>query len=76
MASVSYQLQPGTEAVSSGAGFFEDAIAIGAAAPTTAGDVELRIDLVNNPTQKDVVQVLKAFIRRLEGERFNDLGNI
>jgi hypothetical protein len=76
MASFSYQLQPGTEAVSSGAGFYEDAIVVGAAAPTTAGFIELRVDLVNSPTQKDIVYVLKAFIRRLEGERFNDTGGI
>lgn len=76
MASFSYQLQPGTEATSDGKGFYEDAIAIGVAAPTTAGNVELRVDLVNSPTQKDIVMVLKAFIRRIEGERFNDTGGI
>lgn len=76
MASFSYQLTPGTEAVSTGVGFYEDAIAVGTAAPTTAGSVELRVDLVNTPTQKDICNVLKAFLRRIEGERFNDTGGI
>ena len=70
MASFSYQLQPGTVPM------FEDDIAVGTAAPTSAGNVELRVDLVNSPTQLDIVMVLKAFIRRLEGERFNDNGSI
>lgn len=77
MASVSYQLQPGTEATgANGVGFMEDAIAIGAAAPTTAGNVELRVDLANAPTRKDICNVLYAFLRRIEGQRFNDFGNI
>ncbi len=78
MASVSYQLQPGTEATSDGAGFSEDAIAVGTAAPTTAGNIELRIDLVNTPTREQVLQVLEAFERRLEGSRFGpaDIGSI
>lgn len=78
MASVSYQLKPGTEATSDGAGFFEDNIVTGTAAPTTAGDIELRIDLANTPTREQVVRVLKAFIRRITGERFgsSDIGSI
>lgn len=78
MASVSYQLQPGTEATSDGKGFMEDAIAVGTAAPTTGGDVELRVDLANSPTREQVVEVLKAFIRRIVGGRFGptDFGSI
>lgn len=78
MASVSYQLQPGTEATSDGKGFFEDSVATGTAAPTTAGNVELRVDLVNTPTREQVVQVLEAFIRRIEGARFgpSDFGSV
>ena len=78
MASVSYQLQPGAEATSDGKGFYADAVATGTAAPTTAGDVELRIDLANTPTREQVVQVLEAFIRRIQDQRYgpNDFGNI
>lgn len=78
MASISYQLKPGTEATSDGQGFAEDAIATGTAAPTTGGDIELRIDLANAPTRKDVLQVLRAFMRRIEGSRFGptDIGSI
>lgn len=78
MASVSYQLKPGTEATSDGLGFSEDAIAVGTAAPTTAGNVELRIDLANAPTREQVLQVIEAFERRIEGSRFgpSDLGSI
>jgi hypothetical protein len=78
MASVSYQLKPGTEATSDGAGFFEDQIAVGTAAPTTGGDIELRIDLVNTPTREQVVRVLKAFTRRIVGSRFGpaDIGSV
>lgn len=70
MASVSFELQPGITSM------FEDDIVIAAAAPTTGGTVQLRIDLVNTPTRKQIKDVLKAFIRRLEGERFNDILNI
>lgn len=78
MASVSYQLQPGAEATSDGKGFFEDAIATGVAAPTTAGNVELRVDLANTPTREQVVQVIEAFLRRIKGSRFgpSDFANI
>lgn len=78
MASVSYQLKPGTEATSDGAGFMADNIATGTAAPTTGGDVELRIDLANTPTREQVVQVLEAFIRRIQDGRYGpaDFGNI
>lgn len=76
MASVSFQLKPGLEATSDGAGFYEDAIQVGTAAPTTAGFIELRVDLANTPTALDVRQVLIAFLRRIEGSRFNDFGGI
>ncbi len=78
MASLSYELKPGTEATSDGAGFFEDAITKSNAAPTTAGAVQLRIDLVNSPTREQVLQVLEAFERRIEGMRFgaSDFGSI
>ena len=78
MASVSYQLTPGKEATSDGLGFFEDAIQVGAAAPTTGGAVELRIDLANAPTRQQIKEILRAFSRRLVGERFgsSDIGNI
>lgn len=78
MASVSFQLTPGTEATSDGKGFFEDAIAVGTAAPTTAGAVELRIDLANTPTREQVKEILRAFARRIIGSRFGpaDFGNI
>ena len=78
MASVSYQLTPGKEATSDGQGFFEDAIAVGTAAPTTAGSVELRIDLANTPTRQQIKEILRAFSRRLTGERFgsSDIGSI
>lgn len=78
MASVSYQLTPGTEATSDGKGFYEDSIAVGTAAPTTAGSVELRIDLANTPTREQVLQVIEAFERRIEGARFgpSDLASI
>ena len=78
MASVSYQLKPGTEAVSTGAGFYADNIAVGTAAPTTGGDVELRIDLTNAPTREQVAQVLKAFLNRIQDGRYGpaDFGSI
>ncbi len=65
MASVSYQLKPGTDI-----SYSEDDIVAGTAAPTTAGDIELRVDLANTPTRKQVVMVLEAFIRRIEGSRY------
>ncbi len=67
MASISLQLQPGVALES------EDDIVAGTAAPTTAGNVELRVDLVNTPSRKDVILVVEAFLRRLKGERFNDI---
>jgi hypothetical protein len=72
MASVSYQLKPGAVSM------FEDDIAVGAAAPTTAGNVEIRVDMANAPTRKDIEMVLKAFIDRLKGERFGsaDFGHV
>lgn len=78
MASVSYQLKPGNEATSDGQGFYADAIATGTAAPTTGGDVELRIDLANTPTREQVVRVLQAFVRRIQDGRYGpaDFGQI
>lgn len=70
MASVSLELQPGIVST------FEDDIVIAAAAPTTAGTVQLRIDLVNTPTRFEVLKALRAFRRRIEGERFNDILSI
>ena len=78
MTSVSYQLTPGQEATSDGKGFFEDSIAVGTAAPTTGGAVELRVDLTNTPTREQVVRVIEGFLRRIKGSRFgpSDFGNI
>ena len=70
MTSVSYQLTPGQEATSDGKGFFEDSVAVGTAAPTTGGAVELRVDLANTPAREQVVQVVEAFLRRIKGSRF------
>lgn len=67
MASVSLELQPGITSM------FEDDIVIAAAAPTTAGTVQLRVDLVNAPNREQVIKVVEAFLRRLRGERFNDI---
>lgn len=67
MASISLELQPGITSM------YEDDIVVGTAAPTTAGTVQLRVDLVNTPNREQVIKVVKAFLRRLEGERFNDL---
>lgn len=70
MASVSLELQPGITSMA------EDDIVIAAAAPTTGGTVQLRIDLANTPTRFEVIKVVEAFLRRLEGERFNDILSI
>lgn len=37
-----------------------------------ANDVELRVKLDNVTSRKDILKVLYAMCRRLEGERFND----
>lgn len=79
MASVSYSLPLGAEATSDGAAYMEDAITLGTSAPGVAGTVEMRVELATtNPTRKDVVRALYAFIRRIEGSRFgpSDFGSV
>lgn len=77
MASVSYQLTPGVEASgANGIGFAEDAIVLGTAAPTNPGTIELRVDIVNTPTEQDILMVLKAFVRRIEGARYTDFQSV
>ena len=47
----------------------EDVITLDTQAPN-AGDVELRVDLTHTPNRKQILNIIKAFTRRLEGERF------
>ncbi len=81
MASVSYQLVPGTESSTSGStggqGFYPENIAVGTAAPTTGGNVELRVDLANAPTREQVLEVIKGFVRRIKDGRYgpDDFGS-
>ncbi len=43
---------------------------------TTTNDVELRINKAKNLTHLEVIEICKAFIRRLEDGRNTDLPNV
>jgi len=69
MASFSYGLNRGT--VDKGP---ED-ITVGTLAITT-NDVELRVDKTKSLTRREIIQIMEAFIRRLEDGRYNDPVNV
>lgn len=50
-------------------------ITVGTLAVTT-NDVELRWDNTKSLTRRDIIEILKAFERRLEDGRFNDPINV
>ncbi len=70
MASVSYGLNRGTSQL-------PDLITVGSVA-ASGNDVVLSMDLTKSLTTNDVVEIVKAFIRRLEDGRLGpaDLTNI
>lgn len=70
MASVSFGLNRGSAFDAQ-----PDKITVGTLAVST-NDVELRWDATKSLTHREVIQILKAFERRLEDGRFTDLANV
>lgn len=68
MASVSFGLNRGADQS-------PDAITVGTLAITT-NNVELRWDNTKSLTKREIIEIMKAFERRLEDERFNDPINV
>ena len=72
MASVSFQIPIGK-----GDDLGTEEITKGTAAPTTASNIEVRIDVTTTPsTRKEFVQGLRAIIRRIEGQFDADFPNV
>ena len=74
MASVSFQIPIGK-----GDDLGVAEVTKGVAAPTTASNIEVRVDVTTTPTtRKEIVQALGLIIRRIEdqGGLFTDFPNI